>query len=177
MESRCEEEEKSGVSRRQEENLGIPMCKVSCILLPGAHYPERATSIQCLWNDVFTRRFIFRISPSRGLVWDSSDQIRSFHFFWILLKVSLTIAKAREKPTRRGFNRKNSHSEKCSKGKPLLDLHMWKVQIKRMELWEDQFKEWWIGMVVNDNWKTEYSSKNNGVSPCTIVITQTSVGT
>ena len=23
---------------------------------------------------------------------------------------------------------------------------------KRMELWEDQFKEWWIGMMENDNW-------------------------
>ena len=33
------------------------------------------------------------------------------------------------------------------------------VQIKRMELWEDQFKEWWIGMMENDKWKTEYSSK------------------
>ena len=68
-------------------------------------------------------------------------QIRSFHFFWILLKVSLTIAKAREKLTKRGFNRKNSHTEKCIKGMPLLHLHMWKVQIKRMELWENQFKE------------------------------------
>ena len=38
-------------------------------------------------------------------------QIRSFHFFWILLNVSLTIAKAREKLTKRGFNRKNSHTE------------------------------------------------------------------
>ena len=47
----------------------------------------------------------------------------------------------REKLTKRGFNRKNSHTEKCIKGMPLLHLHMWKVQIKRMELWEDQFKE------------------------------------
>ena len=34
-------------------------------------------------------------------------QIRSFHFFWILLKVSLTIAKPREKLTKHGFNQKN----------------------------------------------------------------------
>ena len=32
-------------------------------------------------------------------------QIRPFHFFWILLKVSLTILK------KRGFNQKNSHTE------------------------------------------------------------------
>ena len=39
------------------------------------------------------------------------------------------------------------------------------VQIKRMELWEDQFKEWWIGMMENHKWKTEYNSKNKVVSP------------
>ena len=30
--------------------------------LAEAHYPERATSIQCLWNGVFTSRFIFRLA-------------------------------------------------------------------------------------------------------------------
>ena len=64
-------------------------------------------------------------------------QIRSFHFFWILLKVSLTIAKEREILLKRGFNRKNSHTKNCIKGMPLLRLHMWEVQIKRMEMWED----------------------------------------
>ena len=76
-----------------------------------------------------------------GLFLDQLFPISSFYFLWILLKVSFTISKAREKLTERGFNRKNSHSEKCIKGMPLLHLHMWKVQTKRMELWEDQFKE------------------------------------
>ena len=88
-------------------------------------------------------------------------EIRPFHLFWILLKVSLTIAKAREKLTKCGFNRKNSHTEKCIKGMPLLHLHMWKVQIKRMELWEDQFKEWWL-----EWWKTT-SGKRNTVAKTT----------
>ena len=52
--------------------------------------------------------------------------IRSFNFFWILLKVYLIIPKAREKLPKRGFNRANSHSEKCTKG--LLHISkMWKV--------------------------------------------------
>ena len=80
-------------------------------------------------------------------------QIRSFHFFRILLEVSLTIAKAREKLRKRGFNRKNSHAEKCIKGMPLLHLHMWKVQIKRMELWEDH----------NDNWNDGKRQVENGI--------------
>ena len=113
----------------------------------GAHYPERATSIQCLWNGVFTSRFIFR-----------SDL---FILFWILLKVSLTIAKAREKLTKPGFNRSNSHTEKCIKDMPLLHLQMWKAKIKRMELWEDQFKEWWL-----EWWKTT-SEKQNTVAKTT----------
>ena len=68
------------------------------------------------------------------------DQTFSF-FFFIFLKVSWTIAKAREKLTKRGFNRSNSHTEKCIKDMPLLHLQMWKVKKNRRELWEDQFKE------------------------------------
>ena len=88
-------------------------------------------------------------------------EIRPFHFFSILLKVSLTIAKAREKLTGHGFNRKNSHSEKCIKGMPLLHLHMWEVQIKCMELWEGQFKEWWL------KWRKTTSGKRNTVAKTT----------
>ena len=33
---------------------------ISGYLSTGAHYPERATSIRCLWNGVFTSSFIFR---------------------------------------------------------------------------------------------------------------------
>ena len=122
----------------------------------GAHYPERATSIQYLWNGVFTSRFILD-QPFPGI---SLRYLRSDLFFRILLKVSLTMQR-REK----NLQSVNSMERICIKGMPLLHVPMWKVQIKRMELWKDQFKEWWTGMMKNDKWKTEYSSKNNGVSP------------
>ena len=56
---------------------------------------------------------------------------------------------------------------------PLLHLHMWKVQIKRMELWEDH----------NDNWNDGKRQVENGIqqqkqwSFATIVFTQTSMRT
>ena len=40
--------------------------------MSGAHYPVRATSIQCLWNGAFTSRFIFRSALP------ASDQTFSF---------------------------------------------------------------------------------------------------
>ena len=47
----------------------------------GAHYPERATSIQCLWNGVFTSRFIFRSAlPGISLRFFRSDLFISFGF-------------------------------------------------------------------------------------------------
>ena len=62
------------------------------------------------------------------------NAIGFFHFFWILFKLPLNIANAREKLTKSGFNRKNSHAEICIKGMLLLHLYMWKMQLKRMEL-------------------------------------------
>ena len=85
----------------------------------------------------FSQVGLFLDQPFRGisLRYFRSDLFISFGFS---SKVSFIIVKAREKLTKRG---KKSHTEKCIKGMPLLHLHMWKVQRKRMELWEDQFKE------------------------------------
>ena len=97
-------------------------------------HPKSRYGMQTRWRALLEPA----ISPSRKLgLRYFFITIRSFHFFWILLIVSLTIAKAREKLTKRGLNRKNSHTEKCIEGLPQLHLHLWKVQIKRLELWED----------------------------------------
>ena len=88
---------------------------------------------------VFSQVSLFLDQPFPGIsLRYFSITVRSFHFFWICLKVYLTITKAREKLTKHGFSRANSHSEKCIK---LKARYKWNVQIKLMVLWEDQFKE------------------------------------
>ena len=70
----------------------------------------------------FSQASLFLDQPFPGIsLRYFSITVRSFHFFWICLKVYLTITKAREKLTKRGFNRANSRSEKCIKGMPQVE--------------------------------------------------------
>ena len=54
------------------ETITVANARMLPFVRSGAHYLERATSIQCLWNGVFTSRFIFRSALP------ASDQIFSF---------------------------------------------------------------------------------------------------
>ena len=81
--------------------------------------PNRTETLatQATGETAFSQEGLFLDKPFPGITLRYFFiTIRSFHFFWILLKVYLTITKAREKLTKRGFNRTNSHSEKCIKG-------------------------------------------------------------
>ena len=72
----------------------------------------------------FSQVGLFLDQPFPGISsWDTSDQI--FSFLLDSLKSLLDHCKGTRKTYKCGFNRKNSHTEKCIKGMPLLHLHMW----------------------------------------------------
>ena len=129
------------------QQIGEPRrLSISCSskVLPGAHYPELQLSYR-VCETAFSQVGLFLDQPFPGI---------SLRFFRSDLFISFGFSLKSPWPLQRrekNLQSVDSHSEKCMKGMPLLHLHIWKVQIKRMEVWENQFKEWWIGMTENDN--------------------------